>query len=229
MPGLTGYLLGKPQKVSFIKKGENGSEDSTLVVDCSVSERHSREAIPSEFPIEGGDNISDNILIKPYVLELQGIKTDTPIKISQSVITTLATVALPPVGVVAAGFGYALANANDGTSSPSKTMYEQLLSLQDSKKPFSIVTGLKRYDNMWIKSISVPRDASTGRALVFDVSLIELNIVQAVVTNIQIFSNSGLASSQADLGKQQSKANALLKGFKDGQANIKNAVGGLAP
>lgn len=212
MAGLIATLLGTQQRVQFIQ-----SDTGTVVtLDASISETHKRESPPTEFPVEDGTTISDHIIIKPFELEIQGMISDTPIKLLNSVLTTAAGVALPASGLVGVGAGLALFNALAGSGSPSVSAYGQLLLLQEGRKAFDVLTTLKRYTGMFIKSISVPRDVGTGRALIFTVSLGQLLIVKPQTVNIQIFQDSDLSSDQANLGKQQeSGVDPLQQGYKD--------------
>lgn len=220
MPGIIGILTGTQQKVQFIQK----SSGTVISIDCTMQENHSRESIPSEFEIENGETISDNILLKPFALEIHGMISDTPIKAIQSLITTAVGVALPPAAIVGAGAGIALMRALAGTKSPSVAAYVQLLQLQELKKPFDVLTTLRRYTDMWIKSLTVPRDAGTGRVLSFQVNLVQLLLVRPKTVNIQIFNDADLAAENANLGKQET-TNPALERFKQGQAAFHRVVG----
>lgn len=55
--------------------------------------------------------------------------------------------------------------------------FDQLLSVQETAEPFSLVTGLKIYQNMLIKRISATRDKEHARILKFEAELQEVIIV----------------------------------------------------
>lgn len=63
--------------------------------------------------------------------------------------------------------------ANDGAAAT----YNALVRFQESRVPFSIVTGLKVYSNMLIKHIDAERDATFSRVLRAKVDLQEIIIV----------------------------------------------------
>lgn len=198
---------------------------TVIKLDCSLREKHTRESPATQFPVEKGDTVSDNILIKPFSLEIQGIISDTPLSLRNAILTTAVSAFVPPIGIVAAGAGVALFKAIAGSSSPSVTAYAQLLKLQESKAPFDVLTSLKRYTNMWISGLSVPRDSQTGQALVFDLSLVELILVAPQSVNIQIFSNPNVSAKSANLGKQELQ-NPVVQSFKQGQAFTRSVLGG---
>lgn len=211
MPGPLGLLGGTQRKVQFVQEPTG----TVISIDCTVSENHQKESPPTEFPLETGESISDHIILKPFGLEIQGIISDSPIKPLNALLSTVAGAVLPPTGIVAAGVAMSLFSALAGSKSPSVVAYAQLLQLQASRKPFDVITTLRRYDTMWIKSLTVPRDASTGQVLVFNVSLVQLLLVSPQSVNIQKFSNGALAANQASLGKKQTEVNAFQVGDND--------------
>ncbi len=214
-------LLGGQQRVQIIP-----GELPVISVDCTVSETHGRESPPSEFPLEDGVSISDNVWVKPFTLEIQGIISDTPLSPVGGLITSAVASTLGNVGVVALGAGQALFKAISGAKSPSVQAYAQLLELQEQRKPFVVITSLRRYTNMFIKSISVPRESSTGKVLNFTLSLVELIIVSPQSVNIQTFKDADLAAAQADEGQQQ--ANEFVNGIKAGIDKVDTVFGRIA-
>lgn len=219
--GLFGSILGQ-QRVQFIQN----SSSTIIQLDASLKETHKRESPPSEFPIENGDTVSDSVLIRPFSLDITGIITDSPIGGVQGLITegatSLVSALLPPIGVVAGAAAYGLFKSLSSAKSPSVAAYLQLLKLQENAQPFDVLTSLFRYPNMWIKALSVPRDAQTGAALIFDVSLVQLLLVTPQSVNVQIFANPGLSANKADLGQQGLE---LPNGFANGQAALDKIVG----
>lgn len=213
--GLLGTVLGSSRRVQFIQ-----NNNTVVQFDASIKENHSKEAVPTEFPVENGQTISDHIIVKPFTLELTGIISDTPIgtagQILTEVTTTLASYLAPPAAVQSAVLGVgaaaALFKALSGSKSPSVAAYAQLIQLQANALPVTVITTLYRYTNMWIKSITAPRDADTGQALLFTVSLVQLLLVSPSQVNIAVFSNPALSASLADLGEKGISAN----GFTDG-------------
>lgn len=197
--GLSGILTGKT-KVQFVQ-----NNNTVITFDASIKENHTRESPASEFPIETGQVISDHIIVKPFSLELTGIISDTPLGglggLLQEVGVTAASALLPPVGVVAISGALALFSALAGSKSPSVAAYGQLINLQQTAQPFDVITSLYRYPSMWIKSLSVPRDADTGQALLFTVQLVQLLLVTPQSVNISIFANPSLSANKADLGQ----------------------------
>lgn len=215
--GLVGQILAGQQRVQLIQ-----NNNTVIQLDASLHETHSRDSIATEFPIETSDDVSDHIILKPFKLELNGIISDSPIGGLGGLLSEVTTVAaqslIPPVGIIAGAGALALFSALANSDSPSVAAYGQLLILQEQAQGFNVITSLKRYTNMWITSISAPRDSDTGKALIFTMTMSQLLLVAPQSVNIQIFANPGLSAAQADLGQQ----NTLASQFKAGrlQGNI---------
>lgn len=220
--GLQGLLTGQ-QRVQFIQNGTA----TVIQLDASVKEDHNRESPPTEFPVENGDFVSDHVIVKPFDLTITGIISDTPLgttsQLLTEVATTLTSALVPPVGIVAGAAAYSVFTALSGSKSPSVAAYGQLLLLQANAQPFDVLTSLYRYPNMWIAGLSAPRDADTGKVLLFTVKLRQLILVTPQSVNVQIFANPGLSANQADLGQQ---GTGLPNGWKAGEAKFNSIVGG---
>lgn len=216
------------------------STNTVIQFDASIEENHTRESPPTEFPVESGAVISDHIIVKPFQLEMTGIISDTPIGgvsgLIQEAASSVAGNLIPPIGVVAAAGAAALFSALADSKSPSVAAYAQLLQLQagiaspvtgqvSGPMPFDVLTSLYRYPSMWIKSLSVPRNAETGKILLFKVSLVQLLIVQPQSVNISIFANPGLAAGLADTGQQsEGIPSGFKQGLSDSTAGIKQVL-----
>ena len=106
----------------------------------------------------------------------------------------------------------------------AKDVFDYLEELWKTREPFSIVTALRRYDNMIISSLSVPRSKSVGSSLQFSINCEEIRIVTSAVIRIPQFQLSDEAKaggqSNSKLGKaaateeENSNASLLFQGFK---------------
>lgn len=217
-------LFGTGQtKVQFIQNATS----TVIEFDASLKENHTRPSPPTKFPIENGQTISDHVIIEPFELELTAMITNSPIGGLQGLltegVTSLAGSLIPPAGIIVAAGAYSLISGIAGAKSPSVAAYNQILQLQQNAQPFDVLTSIYRYPSMWISNLSVPRDAETGDALVFDIKLVQLILVSPQSVNVQVFANPSLAANKADLGQQGLN---LPNGFAQGQKAFNNLVGG---
>lgn len=199
--GLIQAILGTRKRVQLVL------DDGTVIsFDASITESHGRSSPPTEFEIEDGTTISDNIIIKPFTLEIDGIISDSPLTGAQALGTEALTTAVSritgPVGVVAAAAGASLYSAIAGAQTPSQSAYENILNLQNSKEPFDVITSLRTYEDMWIKDLKVNRDAANGNVLAIRLSLVQLIIVEPQTTNLKVFKAPDSASPEANVGRQ---------------------------
>jgi hypothetical protein len=188
--------------------------------DATMTEQYSTEARATEFPVEDGASIADNIIRAPLTIDMTAIVSDSPISGEQNLLNEATTVAasltLPPIGIIGAAVAYATYQAYAGSDSPSKAAYANLYRLQVGDpstsppvppEPFRVVTKLGVFENMMLTRLSVPRDTSTGGALIFNLSLTQINVVIAQTISISALDIPALAAAKVTAGEQAAKAN----------------------
>jgi hypothetical protein len=121
------------------------------LIDAATSEEESLEADVTEYPVESGAVISDHVRNKPRTLELEFTVSDTPIGEAE---------AARAAGVV-----------------PSSEARQTLEDLRATRKPFTVVTARRTYENMVFASMRFPRDGQTGDALKATATLQQIEIV----------------------------------------------------
>jgi len=127
-----------------------------IKIDILSSESHEMSSQVPQLPVETGESVSDHVINEPRRCSLSCMVTNTP------VIPGLVSVALPKM----------------------KTVFELLKWLHSRRETISVVTGLEVYSSMIINSISVPRNKTTGEAIVFDVSLVEIKTVSSNTVDV---------------------------------------------
>lgn len=127
------------------------------VIDASVSESHEFSSEVTQYPVEQGGAVTDNIRPKPIVVTIEGIVSDTPIG---------GVAALRHVGA-----------RGDGKTTPSSEALAALEAIRLARDPVTITTTLRTFDNMVMTSLSVPRDAATGAALRFSATFQQIIVV----------------------------------------------------
>jgi len=128
-------------------------------IDIATSESITLEATVSEHPIERGSAITDHVSIKPTMLSVTGMVSDTPIG-------DIASQRANPLFITDL-LGGAL---------PSVEAYDKLWDVLQSREPVTIETDTRVYDNMVMYSLSLPRDG-TGESLNFTAAFKRIEII----------------------------------------------------
>lgn len=122
-----------------------------FVLDCLLSDTHTFESEVTEFPVESGSTISDNIRSKPLVISLEAIVSNTPLTFA--------------------------GNFRASGSVPSIDAYAKLLAIRRDRRLVTIATSLETYDNMALESITIPRASGRGDELRFSATFKQVEIV----------------------------------------------------
>ena len=196
-----------------------------LKLDVSLKENHTRAAQVTDNEIEDGAVVSDHIRLSPKALSITGQVSDAPVSILGLGVSSddILGAAKDFAGGDKDSFEGLVKNSR---RSPAEA-WQYLNQLMEKRTPFSIVTGLQRYENMVLTSLSAPRNSKDGKSLIFNGELRQVVIVESSTVKIAAFKVKGdaknSASSKSKLGKQSGKnasgkqaddSSLLLKGFK---------------
>jgi len=136
----------------------------SIVLDITVSETHSVDYEITDFPRESTTDASDNIIRKPRVLRLNlKISDDIAGKVGELISETLLN-----------NLPY------------SQLVWAYFKALADSKLPLFVDTSLEQYYPMYIERLGdAVRDKTSGKALVFSLTLREIITVYSDTTAAQ--------------------------------------------
>lgn len=98
---------------------------------------------------------------------------------------------------------------------PSVAAYQALVKLQESREPFDIVTGKRKYRNMVMTGLSVTTDAAGENALFFSAECREVIIVSTETATV---TRSAARSKQANAAR---KGGTSQKGSKSAASTTK--------
>ena len=213
-----GAIKGLTARKAYI---QDFATSHTLVqIDASIREVHSIEAPPSEFPIESGQVIADNFIVKPFGLDMEGEITDNPINPIAAAATSVVSAIVPPTGIIAGATAVALFSALSSSKSPSVANFNQFLSMIINKRTLNVYTTLNFYKSMWISSLRVTRESKSGNSLEFTARFVQVILVQPQTVNVAKYANGGISAAQANLGKGQlDSSNIYLATFNNGMVN----------
>lgn len=144
--------------------GRKNADIGGIVIDASVTEDHDFECDITENPVEEGAEITDHVQLKAASLSIQGVISDAPLGFAiigniQNLIRSVTTLF--------------------GKTSRSIDAFNQMLELRRKRIPFTVTTGLKKYDNMVFAKLNVNRTASTSDAIHFTATLKEIRIAKS--------------------------------------------------
>jgi len=137
----------------LFKKGNFIGE---IEIDVTITEGASANARLTKNPVENGADMNDHVIIEPMTFTISGVVSNA----SRNIIEAIQS----PFG-------------QTGLQTKAQLAWEALLELQIDRTPFTLVQGLKSYDNVLITSLSESQDKDTSNALYFTASLSEVLLV----------------------------------------------------
>lgn len=190
-----------------------GSESlGYIILDASLTEGHKRKATITQNQIEDGSNISDHYRVENQSVTIDGVIGEKPISLLDSATNVASSFVSSKVG----GLGGIATQALGGILSEevlknsNSRQHDNLKKFEEFMNNASIVdvvTGLKTYKNMAIEAIDFPKNAQVGDSLKFNISLVEIKIVQSRLVKLQESVVKGdsahSAATKQDLGKQK--------------------------
>lgn len=149
----------------------DGRKLGTIIPNVVVEEVHTDTLTITDHPVEQGAPITDHAFKNPAELSMRIGWSSSSLALDTVVSSVIDSV-----------------KAGKLTTPKIKTVrdiYEDLLKLQASRKPFDVSTGKRLYKDMLIKSISTTTDASSENALVVSVVLRQVIIVQTKAAKLK--------------------------------------------
>ena len=185
-PGLVAHLSGRilyPRSYGF------GGID----FDTVVSESHVSELEISTHPVETGLDITDNLVVRPKSLVVEGI-------ISPNFNNEFIDWGFQ--GAAQGIAGYILPGV---TQSKPKDAWEALLQLQASGERVEVQTGLFLYKNMVLASVSSTQNKETSRLLRFSAVLQEILVVSS--ERVEVSVTSPVSTSRSETARTNGSTN----------------------
>lgn len=176
-----------------------GTENNKIEADVFLSSSPVYTRQVPKHPVQGRTQVSDNIVKDPVVITIVGIISNTPL------------IGIPiPIQV-----------RNDQV----KILYQKLLNLHEDtsdKTIISIVDGDRRYKDMTLIRLELPKNPDDGASLRFSATFQELEIVDKEFVDIENIkevngSKSDMAESKdkGSVSKEDAVKKTALKAFSD--------------
>lgn len=170
-----------------------------FAIDCIITEEPSHQSELSQFPVEEGSDIADNIRIKPLTLKLEGVVSNTPIG---------------PMADL---------RASAGQTNPAASLRDAFQEIEDAKEPITIIGKLKTYTNMVQIDWSCPANAEAGDSQPFTATYNQVEIVTNTFRNIRVAVPR--ATGKNDLGNRPPVPTNLTTGAPGGRKIVDQGRG----
>ena len=129
------------------------STPKTVTFDAVVQESHEHRNLITENPIEDGSIVSDHKTKLPFVLNISGLLTDTPIAKN-----------IPLFGAI---------NSSEGRA---RKLMDSIVKIDEEDVLFTIITGIKAYKNLLFEELT-PQKGSEDSAVRFQAKCKQVQVV----------------------------------------------------
>lgn len=143
------------------KKSTNYLSTETMSFDFNVVDSvvHEFKSDITTNPVEDGIDVTDNIRIMPYKVSMSGMISNN--HIDETIYSNVSS----------------FITGKKKTKLPLADYFDALLMIFEEKNVVTVYTKEKVYKDMAIESIDVPKDRSTGDALFFKISFVQIRKV----------------------------------------------------
>lgn len=163
---------------------------SDILINVLVSETHNDTVKVSDHPVQRGSPISDHAYVEPRKVSLECAWSNADERALQ-------------------GFAVAANDKVNGAPTSAQyvdSVYARLLALQESREPFELVTGRRRYTNMLIESLSVKHERGSAGAIRINIGLREVRVVNVSESDLPPPPSQAQPASTAQTRRKSSKA-----------------------
>lgn len=141
-----------------MKKPKNPVSVGDVMFDVLMNESIERSAEVPQYPVEDGYKVSDSILISPLTISITALISNMPVTWK---------------------------NRFKGQSHRTKTEVNKLVKLYEKRTLVSYQNRQKRYKNMAITSLSVPRTEEMSECVEISLTLQEVKVTKPKIVDIE--------------------------------------------
>lgn len=189
--GLESILVRPKRGFSLLNSAK---QEEMFTAQVTIEETHRDTLVITDHPVEFGANITDHAFKQPVSLVLRYGWSNSP---TPNVAGGILGVAAASVGgntalAVGVGLGiqsgmsgFNIGNTDSGVQNTQvNQVYQRLLELQQSRVPFSIFTGKRKYDDMLIQEMEVETDNELENTLIATIHCRQIIIAQTSVVTL---------------------------------------------
>jgi len=187
-------ILNKQTPFRFVD-GSNGL--SLMELELVENIKHNYNTTITQNPADA-KTVNDNIKNEPVILSMVCRISDNPVSLVSNLQGTVSSL-LPPNPISQYFLGKGIEKLSNELLSNSQDrkqdFFDKLIEMRENKKPFSVVTGLKSYENMIFKSIEISEEKNAINCLVFSCVLEQINL-KALVAEFLSKKEKGLEKAE---------------------------------
>jgi hypothetical protein len=180
-----------------------------LVLDAVLTEKHSYVNEVSQYPVEDGSDINDNIRKLPDEITINGMVSNTPIDILQASKTEVVQKTEGGVEVKNLTRSDVLNRVELAQDILLRISGRTINGEPKDPELVDVVTGLRVYKNMAITNLEIPRDIAVGQAIKFDAALREVRKVKSESVEIPFAAPDSVDRAQSTVEKGKTTATEL--------------------
>lgn len=179
--------------ILFNTRDKLSAKIGTFDMDVTIREQHQMAANVTTHPVESNSVISDHVFAEPKFVTIEGFVSTAPPNYFNA---ALEEAVRDPGNFSVAGQGPSRSRAVEA--------YKALTTLFENRSPLTLVTSLNTYNNMVIKSLSVPVERTIGFRFIAELQ--QVIIAKSKVTSIELKDDvKDSASQKSDRGKVQTQ------------------------
>ena len=171
----------------------------TINIPATFEETMTDLVTVTDHPVEAGAQISDHAYYRPAELTMHCGWSNSSSFSLQSAASSLFS------GGGISSFASTIFGQNPPVSGGGMTVsdfvsgiYSQLLALQQSLVPFTVVTSIRQYTNMMMTLLTVTRDKKTSQALMVTATMRQVIIVSTSTATLPLLANQQLPQLSAE-------------------------------
>jgi hypothetical protein len=177
-----------------------------LVLDAVITEKHSYTNEVSQYPVEDGSDINDNIRKLPAEITINGMVSNTPVDVLQANNAEVIQKIDGGVEVKNLRRTEVLNRVELAQDILLRISGRQIKGEPQDPELVTVITGLRVYQNMAITNLEIPRDITVGEAIKFDASLREVRKVSSESVEIPFASPDSVDRAQSTVEKGKTTA-----------------------
>jgi hypothetical protein len=159
--------------------------------------------------------VNDNIKNEPVNISMICRISNNPVSLVSNVQGTVSSL-LPSNPIAQEFFGTAIVGLSneflEKSTDRRQDFFDKLINIRDNKIPFDVITGLKVYQNMFFKALTIDEDKSAINSLIFSCVLEEIDL-KSLVTEFQTQKKKNLGLQKLDEVREESILRSLVNKF----------------